>query len=287
MSKHTVSLNGIDTGKVGNNKRVKLSEEFPDPSKITTTSEYAKYFDITPEAAVAELNPTGNLVPVTPEVQPSVRGKVAQFLFGSPGREQELVGGKLVSKDRQKGLGRFTAGLSDALTLNLTDFDQRGGGFLGLSDVNPISGLGGKPTDFKLSKTIKDQLKKDAEAEKLGPYGDMDKLVEANLKYAEGMIPLQRKLARQQALDSTAMYAATEPLRQAFLNRAAEQGAQRGLRVRGALEAMPSNIQKIMSAKQEQQSLASLTEAERQRATAAQQDAATRFAGLGMQRRFG
>ena len=50
MSKHTVSLNGIDTGKIGNNKRVKLSEEFPDPSKITTTSEYAKYFDITPEA---------------------------------------------------------------------------------------------------------------------------------------------------------------------------------------------------------------------------------------------
>ena len=42
-----------------------------------------------------------------------------------------------------------------------------------------------------------------------------------------------------------------------------------------------------MSAKQEQQSLASLTEAERQRATATQQDAATRFAGLGMQRRFG
>ena len=37
MSKHTVSLNGIDTGKIGNNKRVKLSEEFPDPSKITTT----------------------------------------------------------------------------------------------------------------------------------------------------------------------------------------------------------------------------------------------------------
>ena len=193
MSKHTVSLNGIDTGKVGNNKRVKLREEFPDPSKITTTSEYAKYFDITPKAAVAELNPTGNLVPVTPEIQPSVRGKVAQFLFGSPGREQELLDGKLVSKDRQKGLGRFTAGLSDALTLNLTDFDQRGGGFLGLSDVNPLSGLGGKPTDFKLSKTIKDQLKKDAETEKLGPYGDMDKLVEANLKYAEGMSPLQRK----------------------------------------------------------------------------------------------
>ena len=101
------------------------------------------------------------------------------------------------------------------------------------------------------------------------------------------MIPLQRKLARQQAIDSTAMYAATEPLRQAFLNRAAEQGAQRGLKVRGALEAMPSNIQNIMTAKQAQRSLASSAFAEEARAAAAQQDAATRFAGLGMQRRFG
>ena len=288
MSKHTVSLNGIDTGKVGNNKRVKLSEEFPDPSKITTTSEYAKYFDITPQAAVAELNPTGNLVPVKPErqKQDGTLSKVFNFLYGTPeGAETELVDGKLVAKNRPKNIGRLTAGLADALTLNITDYDKQGGGFF--CDVNQMSGLGGKPTDFKLSKTIKDQLKKDVEAEKLGPYGDMDKLVEANLKYAEGMIPLQRKLARQQAMDSTMMYAASEPIRQAFLNRAAEQAMQRGLRVRGALEAMPSNIQNIMTAKQAQRSLASSAFAEEARALAAQQDAATRFAGLGMQRRFG
>ena len=66
MSKHTVSLNGIDTGKIGNNKRVKLSEEFPDPSKITTTSEYAKYFDITPEAALSQLGGGTGLTPVLP-----------------------------------------------------------------------------------------------------------------------------------------------------------------------------------------------------------------------------
>ena len=98
---------------------------------------------------------------------------------------------------------------------------------------------------------------------------------------------MARKERRKAAIDTTLQYATTEPLRQRFLNRAAEQAAQRGLRIRGALEAMPSNIQNIMTAKQQQQSLASLTEAERQRATAAQQDSATRFAGLGMQRRFG
>jgi hypothetical protein len=286
MSKHTVSLNGIDTGKVGNNKRVKLSEEFPDPSEITTTSEYAKFKGITPQAAVAELNPTGNLVPILPTSE-----KANKFLLATPfgtfgKQDMEVVDGRIVPKSRPTGFAGKLASVLDAATFGFTDYDELGGGLLGTKEG--ITGYGKEfKGDYKLSKAIKDQLKKDVEAEKKGPYGDMDELVKANLEYAEGMIPLQRKLARQQAIDSTAMYAATEPLRQAFLNRAAEQGAQRGLRVRGALEAMPSNIQKIMSAKQEQQSLASLTEAERQRATATQQDAATRFAGLGMQRRFG
>ena len=102
-----------------------------------------------------------------------------------------------------------------------------------------------------------------------------------------GLKKLRRQARREEAIDNQLQYMATEPIRQAFLNRAAEQAAQRGLRVRGALEAMPSNIQNIMTAKQAQRSLASSAEAEEARAAAAQQDAATRFAGLGMQRRFG
>ena len=196
--------------------------------------------------------------------------------------------GRLVGKDRPTALiPTVGAKVIDFLSQGITDLDRSGGGILGRTVENRKTGLGGKPTDFYLSKTIKDQLKKDAEAEKQSPYADMDELVKANLEYAEGMIPLQRKLARQQAMDSTMMYAASEPIRQAFLNRAAEQAMQRGLRVRGALEAMPSNIQNIMTAKQAQRSLASSAFAEEARALAAQQDAATRFAGLGMQRRFG
>ena len=98
---------------------------------------------------------------------------------------------------------------------------------------------------------------------------------------------LNRKLRKDAAIDAQLQYMATEPVRQAFLNRAAEQAAQRGLRVRGALEAMPSNIQNIMLSKQAQAATASSAEAERARAAADQQDAATRFASLGMQRRFG
>jgi hypothetical protein len=44
-------------------------------------------------------------------------------------------------------------------------------------------------------------------------------------------------------------------------------------------EQMPSNVQAIMASKQNQMLQAATGEAERQRATAAQQDAAKRFAG--------
>ena len=50
---------------------------------------------------------------------------------------------------------------------------------------------------------------------------------------------------------------------------------------------MASNIQNIMLSKQTQAAIPASAEAERARAAADQQDAATRFAGLGMQRRFG
>ena len=53
------------------------------------------------------------------------------------------------------------------------------------------------------------------------------------------------------------------------------------------MEATPSNIQRIMKSKQEQQNLAADSEYRRALGVAAQQDAATRFAGLGMQRQFG
>ena len=127
---------------------------------------------------------------------------------------------------------------------------------------------------FEEPKTALEQTEEYAESLK-ALYGDPE------------LRALRRKARREEAIDNQLQYMATEPIRQAFLNRAAEQAAQRGLRIRGALEAMPSNIQNIMTAKQAQRSLASSAFAEEARAAAAQQDAATRFAGLGMQRRFG
>ena len=102
-----------------------------------------------------------------------------------------------MSKDRQKGLGRFTSGLSDALTLNLTDFDQRGGGFLGLSDVNPLSGLGGKAEDYILPNTVKEIMdeRKKAKDDKgsTNPVDNIDKIVDAELKYKKEADTQSRK----------------------------------------------------------------------------------------------
>ena len=180
-----LNFTGLDLGTGKRNidlkkENEKISERIPQ-----TVSEYAKFKEIPMEAALQEFRGGQGLIPVKPErKERSTLTKALNFLYGSPeGVGTELVGGKLVGEDRAKGLGRFTKGLADALTLNITDYDKRGGGFLGLSDVNPISGLGGKPTDFKLDKTTKDLLK--TQAVDQGSTNPVDSLDDAMKKYFE------------------------------------------------------------------------------------------------------
>ena len=254
----------------------------------STVRELAKKNQITYEKQVELLGGTDGLLAVKPELEKGNR--FAQILFGDPLGETELVDGKLVSKYRPKNIGRFTAGVGDLLTMNLTDFDKRGGGFLGLYDQNIVSKLGDKAEDFKLSKSqldvLKEQKKLEEDADK-GPFDDAEERLDFMEKNLDRISGINRKLRRDAAVDAQLNYIATEPIRQAFANKAAEDAAQRGLRIRAAKEAMPSNIQNIMLSKQAQAATASSAEAERARAAADQQDAATRFAGLGMQRRFG
>ena len=275
MSKH--DLKGIDLSKVGNNKNVDY-----------TFKDYLEDTGYTRTGGIKDLAGAGiflnELEPITPEVQPSVRGKVAQFLFGSPGSGQELVGGKLVSKDRQKGLGRFTAGLSDLLTLNLTDFDQRGGGFLGLSDVNPLSGLGGKPEDYILPNTVKEIMDKRKESKKeeeiKDPMGDIQEIVDETLRYKKGADTQDRKgRILDNALEFLNMRMQT-PFLMKTLKDASTFKQQQLLDAERIKQGLPNAQQLRMQA-------ASNAFAQEAQAIAAQQDAATRFAGLGMQRRFG
>ena len=270
-------LKGIDLSKVGNNKNVNY-----------TFKDYMEDMGLTKTGAERDLAGAGiflnELEPITPEVKPSVRGKVAQFLFGSPGSGQELVDGKLVSKDRQKGLGRFTAGLSDALTLNLTDFDQRGGGFLGLKDVNPLSGLGGKAEDFVLPKSVKeavDAMNKSKEDEgSTNPVDNIDKIVDAELKYKKEADTQSRKgRVLDNALEFLNMRMQT-PFLMKTLKDATTFKQQQLLDAEAIKQGLPNAQQARMLA-------GSTAFAQEAQAIAAQQEAANRFAGLGMQRRFG
>jgi len=203
-------------------------------------------------------------------------------------------GGKtfVTDSDMPTGLPGFAASVQDFFDpskdrdkkgkLNLNPFAQISEKNIGLPELSE-SDLTYSPVQKKrLSNALEDIFEKPKTALEEAEEG-LD-FYEQNYGRIAG---LNKKLRRDAAIDAQLQYMATEPVRQAFLNRAAEQAAQRGLRVRGALEAMPSNIQNIMTAKQAQRSLASSAFAEEARAAAAQQDAATRFAGLGMQRRFG
>jgi len=203
-------------------------------------------------------------------------------------------GGKqfVTDSDMPAGLPGFAASVQDFFDpskdrdkkgkLNLNPFAQISEKNIGLPELSE-SDLTYSPVQKKrLSNALEDIFEKPKTALEEAEEG-LD-FYEQNYGRIAG---LNRKLRKDAAIDAQLQYMATEPVRQAFLNRAAEQAAQRGLRVRGALEAMPSNIQNIMTAKQAQRSLASSAFAEEARAAAAQQDAATRFAGLGMQRRFG
>ena len=275
MSKH--DLKGIDLYKVGKNKNVDY-----------TFTDYLEDTGYTRTGGIRDIAGAGiflnELEPITPEVKPSVRGKVAQFLFGSPGSGQELLDGKLVSTDRQKGLGRFTAGLTDALTLNLTDFDQRGGGFLGLSDVNPLSGLGGKAEDYILPNTVKEIMdkrkeSKDDEGSK-NPVDNINEIVDAELKYKKEADTQSRKgRVLDNALEFLNMRMQT-PFIMDTLKDASTFKQQQLLDAERIKQGLPNAQQLRMQAA----SNAFATEAA---AIAAQQDAANRFAALGMQRRFG
>ena len=205
-------------------------------------------------------------------------------------------GGKkfVTDSDIPTGLPGFAASVQDFFDpskdrdkkgkLNLNPFAQINEKTIGLPELSE-SDLTYSPVQkqrlsnalediFEEPKTALEQTEEYAESLK-ALYGDKE------------LRALRRRDRAEEAIQNQIQYMATEPVRQAFLNKAAEQAAQRGLRIRGALEAMPSNIQNIMLSKQAQAATAASAEAERARAAADQQDAATRFAGLGMQRRFG
>ena len=216
---------------------------------------------------------------------------------GKQDKELEIEDGYVVAKNRPKGVLGGLATLGDFASFGILDLDRKGGGLGGMA-----TGLGYRPEDYnqKISKKgrkalLKEKVDESIEEMEFDPMGGVlgsgssgsGSVLDQLDEYRKRKGKFERDERRKDMLDTQLNYVATEPLRQAFANKAAEAAAQRGLRIRAAKEGMPSNIQNIMLSKQAQAATASSAEAERARAAADQQDAASRFASLGMQRRFG
>ena len=255
------------------NKEVKTKlqqVEDLDPFKITAQDIEDKYgFDNLPANLQTVLGPSGE-----------------KIKFDIPKGMKRLPDGRVVPKDAVTNpLLRTAGGILDEIFQQQTDFDKMGKGVKPF-DVIKSDDISKRVLSPYQQKQVAKELESDFGKEKTATEGIKENFEDLKEIYPE-LSDMYRAERRKAAVDAQLQYMATEPVRQAFLNRAAEQAAQRGLRVRGALEAMPSNIQNIMLSKQAQAATASSAEAERARAAADQQDAATRFASLGMQRRFG
>ena len=194
----------------------------------------------------------------------------------------------LVDKDRPKNFARFVAGLKDVMSGFTTDYDKLGGQYVddgtGKEVYNPLGTLEEfDKTDLSNIKLSKSQLK-NIEKQVLDDFGEVPSPTEGIQEYLKGMQLVRQqedaaqiRKARRIGLEAFGNYALTEPVRQMFLNKAAEDAQNRYIRGRFALEATPTKIQDIMTAKQAQQGIAALSEAERAKAVAEQQKAANEF----------
>ena len=138
----------MDTSKVGGNKYVNY-----------TFDDYMKDRDLSREGTIRDLEAQDifltDLEPIAPKIkQPkNILERVDQLLLGY-NQPTEIVGGKVVGKNRPTGLGRFTTGIMPYELLGFTDFDQRGN----LFGKNRLSGYGGVPTNYELPKSLKESL---------------------------------------------------------------------------------------------------------------------------------
>ena len=190
-------------------------------------------------------------------------------------------------------LGGTLASLIDTLTFQKTDLDKLGTKFqprvvaikerqIDLTD----------PKNFKLSKIEKDLVDKELkdrgiDTVKEDATSGVDEATTESIEQQKKQTKFDRGERLKDALQTAGVNFATMPIYTRILEDAARRRLELDKAMLGAREMMPSNIQNIMASKQYQKNLASSAFAEELKAVAAQQDAATKFAGLGMQRAFG
>ena len=245
-----------------------------------------------------------SLKPFTTTQQGGIKRIDSRFNIKGVGKDEELrllpgsdsfgrEGKYYVSKkDAPKlgGLGSTLGGIVDAITLNRTDFDRLGSDFGAKPELIDIN----DPSNYLVSQAQQSQVLGGLEQAGVNVGGASSPTagLKEQLELIRGaggydLIDFYSKAGKRAAGDAFKQYALTEPVRQMFANRAGNIATQRFLDAQGVLEQMPSAVQNIMTKKQEQLLKAQVGAAEMARATADQQDAATRFASLGMSRPFG
>ena len=261
----------MDTGKIGGNKYVNYTFE-----------DYMKDRDLSRQGTIRDLEAQNifltDLEPIAPKVkQPkNILERVDQLLLGY-NQPTEIVGGKVVGKNRPTGLGRFTTGIMPYELLGFTDFDQLGGGLLG--SKKSLRGFGTTPKNYELPTDLKETLamqeKAKKEKESKDPLDNIDKILKAEKDYQKEMAPFNR---RQRVLDSATEflnYALTSPKIYKDLREQTDYAVRRALQAELRRQSMPDAVQSRMLAG----SAGFATEAQ---AMAKQQEAATELAKAGL-----
>ena len=262
---------GIDLGLGKRNVDLKKELEKSNKNKISeripqTVSELAKARDITQEGALAQVGGGVGLTPVLPAGLDAV---------------VDPKTGRLVGKDAPKALiPSVTAKVADFLTGGFTDFDRAGGGLFGRAVENQTTGLGGRPTDFYLSKEQKQNYADSISPTSSSAIPDAEEQLDFLEQNYDRINKLNRGLKRRAAFDEAASYAITEPIRQKFLRDASTFKQRQLLEAERIKQQMPNAIQNRLLA-------ADAGFATQAGAIGGQQDSATRFANLGNQRQFG
>ena len=196
----------------------------------------------------------------------------------------------IVDKDAPgiSSLSGTVAGFIDTITGQRTDLDKLGRDF----NVKPKLIDLTDPKNYELSKIETDLVNQELVNRGIDTVEDdatsgVDKATDKSIEQQRKQSAFDRRERLKDTLQTTATNFATIPFYTRLLEDAAKRRLELDKAMLGAREMMPSNIQNIMLSKQSQKSLASSAFAEEAKAIAAQQEAATGFAGLGMQRRFG
>ena len=262
---------GIDLGLGRRNVDLKKELEKANKNKISeripqTVSELAKSKDITQEGA---LNLVGGGIGLNPVLPAGMNAVV------------DPNTGRLVGKDAPKALiPSVGAKVIDFLTGGISDLDRSGGGLFGRAVENRKTGLGGRPTDFYLSKGQKEDYAESLSPTSSSAIPDAEAKLDFIEENADRIDKLYRDRGRKAAFDEAANYAITQPIRDKFLKDITTFKQKQLLEAEKIKQGMPNAIQNRLLA-------ADAGFATQAGAIAGQQDSATRFANLGNQRQFG